>query len=333
MHPHNKPLGINIELTTRCPLRCPQCYCSLENGKDIPIALVRKYIEEAALLGVDHVELSGGETLCYPHLLDAIRIANENRLYSSISTSGWNFSKELLNKLIESGIGSIHISLNAPTEEKNSETREGFQNAVHALEILSECNFENTIINWVMHRDYVALLPEMVKLAEKYKVGTILIIEPRPNAKGAFDTYPTMEDMFFVADMCRHNETKVQLVVQHCFSPLLALKSQNSLWGNMNIGPYKGCTAGQYSFCIDVDGHFIPCRHLLIPEEFDTCEDYWEQSRVLKEIRTAFINPEAPCSECKMLRNCRHCIADNYQFTGRVFFGNKNCVLQTRFLK
>lgn len=327
MHLVGKPLGVNIELTTRCPLRCPQCYCTLENGRDMPLSLVKKYLIELGQLGVEHVELSGGETLCYPHLNEAIRIAGENGLYTSISTSGWNFTKETLSDLVASGIGNIHISINAPTEAENRKTRAGFQEAVRALGVLADNCFENTIINWVMHRDSVKFLPNMIRLAEKYKVSAILIIEPRPNAAGILHTYPAYEDMLYVADMCRHNKSNVELVIQHCFSPLLALKSRNALWRNTNIGPYKGCTAGQSSFCIDVDGQFIPCRHLPIPEHFDSCKDYWEQSAILKELRIIDKNPEEPCAACGMYPYCRHCIADNFQYTGRFFVGNKTCVL------
>lgn len=327
MHLNEKPLGVNIELTTRCPLRCPQCYCTLENGRDIPLSLVKKRLFELGKLGVEHVELSGGETLCYPHLAETIRAARENGLYPSISTSGWNFTEEILSNLVIAGIGNIHVSLNAPTEAENRKTRSGFQEAIRALEVLANNCFENTIINWVMHRDSVKFLPDMIRLAEKFKVSTILIIEPRPNAAGILHSAPTLEDMLYVADMCRHNKSSVDLVIQHCFSPLLALKSKNALWGNTNVGPYKGCTAGQYSFCIDVDGQFIPCRHLPIPEHFDSCKEYWEQSDILKKLRIAAKNAEAPCATCKMHPYCHHCIADNFQYTGRLAWGNKTCVL------
>ena len=326
-----QPLGINIEVTTRCPLRCPQCYCSLQNGRDIPLPLMKKYLSEASQLGVKHVELSGGETLCYPHLLEAIRIARENGLSPSISISGWHFSSEFLAELIVSGIENIHVSLNAPTEKENSKTRDGFKEAIHALEILSDYHFENSVINWVMHRESVKSFLDLIRLAEKYHVSTILIIEPRPNAEGILNTYPTLDDMNYVANLYRHNQSNVELVIQHCFSPLLALSSQNALWGNRNTGVYKGCTAGRYSFCIDVDGNFIPCRHLPIPESFNSCREYWEQSPTLKSLRTAIKEPKEPCQHCGMLPYCNHCIADNFQKSGQLYVGNQNCVIKDLF--
>ena len=65
--------GINIELTTCCPLRCPQCYCSLEGGRHIPLETAVNAMKQARELGATHVELSGGETMCYPHLYEAVQ--------------------------------------------------------------------------------------------------------------------------------------------------------------------------------------------------------------------------------------------------------------------
>jgi hypothetical protein len=63
------PLLMNLELTTRCPFRCPQCYCSLEGGKDLAYDKALYWIREAAKNKMQTVNLSGGETLVYPHLL------------------------------------------------------------------------------------------------------------------------------------------------------------------------------------------------------------------------------------------------------------------------
>ena len=39
--------GMNMELTTACPLRCPQCYCSLEGGKHLDLETAMHYLEQA----------------------------------------------------------------------------------------------------------------------------------------------------------------------------------------------------------------------------------------------------------------------------------------------
>ncbi len=323
--------GINIELTTCCPLRCPQCYCSLEGGRHIPLETAVNAMKQARELGATHVELSGGETMCYPHLYEAVQAASSMGLAPSIAVSGWHFDDTALQKLKEAGIDTIYVSLNAPTEEKNSLTRDGYRYSVSALEVLRRNHFTESAINWVAHRNTVDTLPGMIELAEKYEVPTILIIEPMPTAKGEMNTYPTAEQLAYLAQMVKQQrEEKVFLQIQHCFSPLLALASESKLWGNLNRGVYRGCTAGIASCSINVDGQYTPCRHLEIPETYDSLEAYWTQSAYLTQLREMDRNRREPCGSCRFSHYCRHCQAANWLNQGSFFLGNSQCLLYSR---
>ena len=321
------PDGINIELTTRCPLRCPQCYCSLDGGKDISLDIAIKRLREAAELGVQHVELSGGETLCYPYIVEIVGAAKRLGLSASIAISGWHFDEETLDKLVNAGIDMICVSLNGPTEKENAKSRDGFKLAINALEILKKSEFENTLINWVMHRDSVEFLPDMIDLAKEYKVGGILIIDPKPTSKNEFNTYPTAEQIQYVADIVKYNRSGIDLIVQHCFSSLLALCSDNKLWGNSNHGIYKGCTAGLCSYCIDVDGMFTPCRHLEYHEQWGSSSEYWNCSEILNELRDLGDNQCEQCEACRLNKFCRPCVAAYSKIEHRIFRGGKYCPL------
>lgn len=317
--------GINIELTTCCPLHCPQCYCSLEGGRHIPIDTAVKAVREAARLGASHVELSGGETLCYPHLYELISEAKNNGMMPSISISGWHFDADILEKLILAGIDTIYVSLNGPTEQANALTRDGFDLSIAALEVLKDSGYSEKAINWVMHRNNADLLPDMISLAERYDVGTILIIEPMPTAAGKLETYPTLEQISRVCNLIKHSNGSVQLQVQHCFSPLKALLYDNKLWGNMNRGPYRGCTAGILSCAVDVNGRYIPCRHLVLPEKAESLEEYWTYSKNLNKIRNLKSDRRMLCSTCGFQPYCRPCPSFNMQEDGMLFLGKKEC--------
>ncbi len=320
--------GMNIEVTDFCPLRCPQCYCHLEGKRYIPLEVAKKHISDAAKMGVEHIEFSGGETLCYPHIYEVIRFACENGISTGISISGWGFDQAVFEKLCKSGIDSIHVSLNAPTEELNALSRDGFELAMNALDILKKGGFQNTIINWVMHRNTVETLPEMIKLAEEFNAQAILIIDPKPNAANELDSYPTKQQMMYVADLIRRNKSNVELVVHHCFSALAALSSENKLWGNMNRGLYKGCTAGLCSISIRADGSMSPCRHLDFLESYDSLEAYWNNSDIIKQIQKTENEKRQPCKGCKYENYCRHCLAINAKLKNELFIGNEFCPIQ-----
>lgn len=317
--------GLNIEVTNYCPLKCPQCYCYLEGGKNIPLNVIYNVLDEASKMGVSHVEFSGGETLCYPDIFEAIEIANKFGLSSGISISGWGFNKNVYSKLLDAGITSIHVSLNAPVADINKKTRDGYELSIAALELLKNMNFKQTTINWVMHRETVPLFEDMIKLAERYCVYSILIIDPKPNSKNELDSYPTKEQLLEVAKKIKKNSSSVKIEVHHCFSPLAALVGENKLWGNMNRGLYKGCTAGICSICVDVDGNYIPCRHLAIPEKRDSLEDYWNNSELINQLRDLDNDKRKPCKDCRYSDYCRHCLAINSKLHNDIYIGNEHC--------
>ncbi len=317
--------SLNLELTTKCPLRCPQCYCTLEGGKNIPLDIAAKAIQEAAELGAKHIELSGGETLCYPFLTDVIKLSHDHGLIPNIAISGWHFDRSKLEELIDAGIGGIFVSINAPTAELNSITRDGFNLAINALKILADYHFEEYYINWVMHRMTADTLPEMIQLVKPYHPRGIVIMTPKPDSSHALNSMPTMEQMEKAAQLIKNNQSKISLGVESCFSPLLAILGRNALWGNRNRGISKGCTAGLTSMSVSVDGLYSPCRHLEYFESFDSLTDYWHQSQTLKILRELADADTAPCSECEFCHYCRHCLAISSKLYGKIQLGYKDC--------
>lgn len=319
-----KLVGMNIELTTACPLRCPQCYCSLEGGKHIPLETAKKYLHQAKALGLQHVELSGGETLCYPHLYELISEAHTLEIETNIAISGWGFTETVLNQLMEAGLDNIYVSLNGPTEEINRLSRDGYTYSIAALELLKKKNFRNVYINWVMHRNVADYLPDMLTLAKKYDVKTVVVMAPKPTSKHELNTLPTLEQMEQVVKILR-SSPEGTLGIESCFSPMLAIACDTKLFGNLNVGPYKGCCAGRSMLSVSVDGLLSPCRHLEHYEKWDSLQDYWEKSPVLNIIRSLEAGKREPCLSCRFSDYCRPCLAVNSKLNGDLYIGHASC--------
>lgn len=319
------PLGMNIELTTACPLRCPQCYCSLEGGKHIPYETAANYIRQAKDFGINHVELSGGETLCYPHLHDLVKLAHDIGLVTNIAISGWHFTEDYLDRLIQCGISNIFVSLNGPTEEINRLTRDGYHYAISALELLQRKGFPNVYINWVMHKNNADSFPEMMKLAEKYSVRSIVILAPKPTSKHELNTLPSLDQLKAMTEIVRSAKPG-SVKIESCFSPLLAKVLDTKLIGNLNSGRSMGCGAGRNLLSISVDGKMSPCRHLEHYEAFESIEAYWNHSEVLKQLESIYHDqPAAPCDTCRFVTHCRPCAAIHSKLDNRLYRGNRFC--------
>lgn len=325
------PETMNIELTTNCPLRCPQCYCTLTGGKNIALDTAIYWIKEAAKNGVKEIMLSGGETMCYPHLYEVIAEINKCNCHANIALSGYRFTQDVLDKLITSGVYGIYISLNGSTEQINMVTRDGYELALSALDLLCKNQYPHTVINWVMHSSNADDFPNIVAIAERYNVESVVVLGVKPDSKKCLNTMPTYEQMQQVSSIVKHHKGSVKLYIESCFSPLLAMTCDTALFGNFNVGKNNGCGAGRTTVSVSVDGRLSPCRHIDIYEEYPTLAQYWNESPIMKRLREIDENmPEDPCDQCKYVKYCRPCTAIMHKLDGRLYRGNKYCQIAMR---
>lgn len=323
------PRTMNLELTTNCPLHCPQCYCTLTGGKNLSLQTAIYWLKEGGKAGVKEVMLSGGETMCYPHLYEVIHAAKEYCGIVNIALSGFALNQEVYEKLLHSGVSGIFISLNGSTREINSLTRDGFDLAISALKLLQNNNYSNTTLNWVMHATNADDFPSIVELASSYNVTNLVVLGLKPDSKHSLSTLPSTEQMKKVSNYIRTYRGKVKLFIESCYSPMLALTCDTKLFGNMNVGPLKGCCAGRSTFSVNVDGLLSPCRHLEYFEKRNTFKEYWENSPILQKIRTLDDFKQEPCLSCKYSAYCRHCLSINSKINNELFIGNKFCQIYT----
>lgn len=321
-----RPVQMNLELTTRCPLHCPQCYVSLNTGKELPLDTALYWLRQAAEYGVSQINLSGGETMCYPHLNELIRECRRLSLRSAVALSGAYVTEETLREMIDAGVNEIYVSLNGSTEEINARTRDGYALAVRTLELLQRLDFSERFVNWVMHSTNAEDLPGMLALCERYGVKGLIVLGFKPDSSHALRSFPTAAQMREAAKTIRSYSGSVTVDVEPCFSQLRALVHSGFLM-NSNIGVQRGCGAGRDGVSVSVDGQLTPCRHLETAETVSTLAEYWENSPFLRRLREVEDHRDAPCKGCTYERNCLPCMAVGTKLHGELNYGMKECPL------
>lgn len=322
-----RPRMMNIELTTRCLLRCPQCYCDLTQGRDIDRETAKDFVRQAAALEMQQINLSGGETLLYPHLPELVACCRDHGLRANVALSGYGFDADVLRQLRSAGVGGIYISLNGSTEAVNRQSRDGYELALQALATLQQANDPDYLINWVAHRHNADDFPALLALAERYGVKTVVVMAFKPDSSHELPSLPSREQLMFLADFIKkYPAGPVRIAIESCFSSLRALVGQK-FFVNLNQGIDKGCQAGRDSLSVNVDGQLTPCRHLAIADPFDSIAEYWRRSETLKQLRAAEQNARTPCRGCGYERYCLHCQAISWKLHGGLFKGNDFCEL------
>lgn len=74
------------------------------------------------------------------------------------------------------GVGDIFVSLNGSTKKIGSKTRDGYELAIHALELLRDMAFDGVHSNWVMHSNNADDFANRITLCETYKVSALSVM-------------------------------------------------------------------------------------------------------------------------------------------------------------
>src|SRR5580698_9700575 len=101
-----------IELTSKCPFDCVFCTRRLRfgAGRHLDFDILERVIGE-----LDHPDFIGlnysGESIYYPRILDAIRLAASTGALTELVTAFSTISPKILQGLVEEGLDRLAVSL------------------------------------------------------------------------------------------------------------------------------------------------------------------------------------------------------------------------------
>jgi pyrroloquinoline quinone biosynthesis protein E len=174
------PLGLVAELTHRCPLQCPYCAnpVALQRASaELDTATWRRVMEEAAALGVLQLHFSGGEPTVRKDLPELVSAAAQLELYSNLITSGVLLDEAMLDRLARAGLDHVQISFQ-DTESENADRIGGFAGG-HARKLAAARAVQQSALaltlNFVVHRQNLIRVPDMIDLAETLEAGRVEI--------------------------------------------------------------------------------------------------------------------------------------------------------------
>ena len=168
----HSPLGLLAELTHRCPLGCPYCSNPLAlepRETELDTQTWARVFREAAGLGVLQVHLSGGEPGARRDLVEITAAAHAAGLYTNLITSAVGITAKTLQKLGESGLDHVQISIQ-DSEPKSADHIAGYEGAFARKRALAAEVVRLKIpltVNAVMHRANIDHIEDMVALALK----------------------------------------------------------------------------------------------------------------------------------------------------------------------
>jgi heme b synthase len=322
------------EVTRNCNLSCVHCRAAATCGPytgelDTPSAF--KLLDEIARTGSPIVILTGGEPLLREDIFDIAAYGTEKGLRMVMAPNGTLITAASVQKMVETGIQRISISLDGATAERHDRFRgvEGaFSGALSGIEHAKAAGLEfqvNTTITQANLND----IEKIHRLAEKLGAVAHHIFLLVPTGRGKYiidqeitaEQYETTLNWFYD----QRNKTAMQLkatCAPHYYRILRQRAKQEGKKVTFQThgldAVTRGCLGGT-GFCfISHRGIVQPCGFLDVPCGDVTqtpFHEIWEHSKVFQDLRN-FSALKGKCGRCEYKGVCGGCRARAYEATG-----------------
>jgi MoaA/NifB/PqqE/SkfB family radical SAM enzyme len=153
-----RPLGVKLELTHRCNLRCAFCYTdsprhTLARTPDLDDDAWRRIVAEAIELGVIEAVVIGGEPLLRaPLALELMERLTAAGVGTTMTTNGWFLDDALADRLAPLAGLTVNVSIDGATPSVHDAARGvpgSWRRAVEAVHLLLERSVRAQVIHVV----------------------------------------------------------------------------------------------------------------------------------------------------------------------------------------
>lgn len=126
-YPLVPPDTLQMNFLARCNLNCK--ICSIQNFKvydksyELSYETMANLIRQASRMEVKDILLLGGEPLLREDIFEIVKLIKKCNMTAVIVTNGTLMNEKMLNKIFESGLDNLHLSIDGATEKTFSAIR------------------------------------------------------------------------------------------------------------------------------------------------------------------------------------------------------------------
>jgi heme b synthase len=331
------PKWIAWEITRKCNLKCIHCRSSSEIGvkehPDFSTKEAFRIIDNITSYAKPVVVLSGGEPLFRKDVFDIARYGSEKGLRMCLATNGTLVNNEICEKIKDSGIKIVSLSLDGSEEAVHDNFRNqkgAFAGTINAAGLFKKHGIE-FIINSSFTKRNQEEIPKIYKLAKELGATAwyMFMIVPTGRGEEIMSELISKEDYEEILEWHYQMEkNEKEMLVRPTCAPhyyrivLQKSKEEGSRFERRTLkfstGGAKGCIAGQLIALVDVDGNVLPCSYFPkaagnIKEQ--SFKDIWENSELFKDLRD-FKKYKGKCGSCEYVSVCGGCRARAYSVYG-----------------
>lgn len=312
---------LQLHLTQACNLKCKHCYFSsgTQLQDELSDSEFVNLIKEAGKMGIDCINMSGGEPFLRKRLLfEIIREATYQGIEKvSVNTNGTLLTEEDASLLKKYNV-TVAVSLDGATAETHDYIRgKGvFNKAVKAIKLLEQTGVD-TMITMTFMKANIKETEKIVQLAKELGVSSVLFNAVR--LKGRAEE--NIDDIKIPAE-----DVMPGLMQAWKTSRKMGIKtSMESMWVSVKQLNYRNlCGAGRVALSIAPNGDVYPCDAFYGEEAFKAGNirerplvKIWRDSPATKAFTNLTVDDIEECRDCELKYICGGgCIGENYKTHG-----------------
>lgn len=281
----NVPASVTLGVTNQCDFNCWHCYNAGRSQQELPLDSWKNIAATLQDRGVALVVLTGGEPLQRTDL-EQICASFDERTAVIVFTNGWHLTRRRAQRLKESGVFAVCVSLDSDIEDEHDRLRGrrgAFRAAARALGIARDAELYAYACCVarppLLHTDRFA---RYLKLVQTFGALEVRVLEPVPVGRLADRPDAVLDGAMRERLKAWDIETAEDLD-----RPIL------TTFTRLGAPEAFGCQAGWGHLYIDGTGEVSPCN--LLPLSFGnvTREDL---SPILRRMRTSLGGPRCTCA-------------------------------------
>ena len=288
-------LIVHWELTYRCNLSCPHCYCLHDSErKELTLEEIKYILDRLARMQSLFITFSGGEILMRRDFFDIAHYARSKGFALKLMTNGTLITDEAADNIGEIEPFSVEMSLYASDAELHDRMigkKGSFEKTIKAFELLRERGIKTVVKSLLMKpnaRQLDRLKKLAVRLGARFVYDTIVV----PKNDGTKDPLVFRLEEEEIAQIFRSQENTPH------FKPLEIVDDDtfmcSAALNNISISPY-----GDVYPCVALKERAGNLREQSLEEI--------QNSPVLCKVRSTKFTDLWKCKTCNLAAYCRRC--------------------------
>jgi len=328
-----------LEITDLCPLNCRYCSgnCGSQSYVFMPLNRIKKIVQDFRELSGEILEVSGGEPLVHPDILEIVEFATQSGIMPILYTSGnmfdasgrlqaidYYFAKKLYSKGLRRVVFNLQGSM--PYLHDNLTCTQGsYYNTLRSIKTMKSLGFW-VGVHFVPTKLNYSNLEKVHSLCHQLMIDELGILRFVPQGRG----YQNRKELELSNREFEMMTAKLTSLTLQRNNPCIRVGRPIDFRFLCNpcFGKAK-CDAGLSRCLITPHGHVAPCPAFKQAIEFqmgnvynESLVDIWKKSRWDIIRYFDYTQLDEPCRRCEYLHKCKGgCIAQRVWTYGDMYAG------------